>query len=204
MSSIGVYSNTDKCEPRREDDFYPTPWEATEAILKREDKRIWQMTGGRLWESSCGEGHISEVLKEHGFTVFSTDLIDRGYGQGGVDFLTTKALPHGVQGIFTNPPFDISEGFIRHALTGLGVPYMALLLKAHYFHADCRVKLFRDYPPARVYPCAWRIDFTGGGANHTDCSWYIWDSQSWADGLEDTAYKNPLEKPLVRGMANLL
>lgn len=199
MSSIGVYANTDKCDARREDDFYPTPWEATEAIIKREGQRIHQVTGGRLWEPACGTGDMAEVLNQHDFVVCSTDLIDRGYGQGGVDFLKTPILPHGVRGIVTNPPFNISEGFIRHALTTLRVPYMALLLKAQYFHADCRIPLFRDFRPARVYPCGWRIDFTGGGANHMDCSWFIWD------GRDDwTEYCDPLEKPLVRGMANLL
>jgi hypothetical protein len=32
-------------------------------------------------------GSISEVLIEHGHDVISTDLVDRGYGTGGVDFL---------------------------------------------------------------------------------------------------------------------
>lgn len=40
----------------------------------------------KVWEPSCGEGHLSEWLVRNGHDVLSTDLIDRGYGTGGVDF----------------------------------------------------------------------------------------------------------------------
>lgn len=37
-----------------------------------------------VWECSCGQGHLSEVLNKNGYNVKSTDLIDRGYGIGGL------------------------------------------------------------------------------------------------------------------------
>ena len=40
-----------------------------------------------VWECACGTGCLSERLKDHGHDVVSTDLVDRGYGTGGVDFL---------------------------------------------------------------------------------------------------------------------
>jgi hypothetical protein len=58
---------------------------------------------GTIWEPACGDGAISKVLEAAGYDVISTDLIDRGFGQGGVDFLkTTKALG---RNIVTNPPY---------------------------------------------------------------------------------------------------
>jgi len=37
---------------------------------------------GQIWEPACGDGAISRVLEAAGYQVISTDLIDRGYGQG--------------------------------------------------------------------------------------------------------------------------
>ena len=34
-----------------------------------------------ILEPCCGEGHISNVLKDAGHIVTSSDLIDRGYGE---------------------------------------------------------------------------------------------------------------------------
>ena len=64
-----------------ENDYYATEPKATELLLELEQFSPY------IWEPACGEGHISKVLEEHGHTVVSTDLIDRGFGTGDVDFL---------------------------------------------------------------------------------------------------------------------
>jgi|GEM_PF-4593691 len=70
------------CDHRVKDDFYPTPDEVTKALI-----REWPDMGSHIWECACGDGAMSKVLERSGKTVVSTDLVDRGYGQGGVDFL---------------------------------------------------------------------------------------------------------------------
>lgn len=78
-------------------EFYPTPPEATRALLSVERFE------GSIWEPACGDGAISRELEAAGYEVISTDLIDRGYGTGGVDFLkTTEPL---ARNIVTNPPY---------------------------------------------------------------------------------------------------
>ncbi len=59
---------------RVKNDYYATPPEVTRAILDEE------VLEGSILEPACGEGHISEVLKEYypSQEVISTDLIDRG------------------------------------------------------------------------------------------------------------------------------
>lgn len=69
---------------RANNDFYATDPKAVEELLKVET------FSSPIWECACGAGHISEVLKHHGYEVFSTDLIDRGYGEGCLDFLTCE------------------------------------------------------------------------------------------------------------------
>lgn len=63
-------------------DFYPTPSWATKALIDHEDFE------GSIWEPACGDGAISKTLEGYGgYDVTSTDLYDRGYGEGGVDFI---------------------------------------------------------------------------------------------------------------------
>lgn len=58
---------------RAENDYYATPFEATRAILERE-----QLVGSIL-EPAAGEGHISKVLRDYypESNIVSTDLVQR-------------------------------------------------------------------------------------------------------------------------------
>lgn len=93
---------------REEHDYYATSPEAAEWLIKIED------LDNNIWECACGAGHLSKVLEEHGFNVKSTDLIDRGYGEGGVDFFEQSELFNG--DIVTNPPYKYAQQFVEHAL----------------------------------------------------------------------------------------
>ena len=172
---------------REKDDFYPTPREATEALL---DSGIVGHLK-RVWEPACGDGAISRVLQARGATVVNTDLVDRGFGESGVDFLETNHLF--APAIITNPPFKLAEQFIRHGLD-LGAETMAMLLKATFWNAASRLALFRDHQPAVVAPLTRRLDFTGGGAPTMDCVWVVWGA-GWA---RSTTHFRPLAKPAPR------
>ena len=72
---------------REKDDFYATHPKTTMTFL---DAFGLELDGKSILEPACGSGHISRVLC-HYFPIsdiVSTDLVDRGYGQGGIDFLT--------------------------------------------------------------------------------------------------------------------
>ncbi|WP_041787782.1 hypothetical protein [Rhodomicrobium vannielii] len=56
-------------------EFYPTPPEATRALLSVE------RFDGPIWEPACGTGWISEELIAAGYDVLSTDLVNYGYGR---------------------------------------------------------------------------------------------------------------------------
>ena len=169
---------------RAENDFYPTPVEATEALL-RWLPHHWKQP---VWEPACGDGAISRQLSARGMTVNSTDLIDRGYGEGGVDFLKMRSTV--CNSIITNPPFNLAEAFIRKT-KDLGIQYVAMLLKAHYWHAKKRLPLFQEWPPAYVLPLTWRLDFLGMGSPPMDMSWHVWLPEH-----RFTTYR-PLSKPIL-------
>jgi hypothetical protein len=109
---------------RKGRDFYATPTWVTDALLRHVRFR------GPIWEPCCGDGAMSRVLQDHGYDVVSTDLVERGFGTPGVDFLACRTVPGGCRSIVTNPPYGDSGshtgqsksssamlGFLRHAMT---------------------------------------------------------------------------------------
>ena len=108
---------------RQSQDFYPTPGWVTEALLKNVKLR------GPVWEPCCGDGAMARVLERAGHKVVATDLVDRGFGRGGVDFFECSSFPAGCRTMVTNPPYGDGgqlgrptagshglQTFIRHAL----------------------------------------------------------------------------------------
>ncbi len=96
---------------RVDNDYYATPPQSTQALLE-----VLELNGSML-EPACGEGHISEVLKENypDNEIVSTDLVDRGYGVGGIDFLE-KEYDRTFDNVITNPPFKYMRGFVEKSL----------------------------------------------------------------------------------------
>lgn len=155
-------------------DFYPTPPEGTRALLSVE------RFAGAIWEPACGDGAISKVLAAHGYNVVSTDLIYRGYGTGGVNFLaetTTRA-----RNIVTNPPYGsgLADAFVQHALrltTPVGGTVAMLLNLASLAH-PARHRQWTRRPPAAVYILddltCWPNGIERGfAAEHRYC-WAVW------------------------------
>jgi hypothetical protein len=128
-------------------DFYATPPEATRALLSIEH------FDGTIWEPACGAGAIAEVLAEAGYEVLSTDLIDRGYGISGVDFLreTAPRAKH----VVTNPPYGggVADKFIGKALTFANQTggKVAMLLDLASLCHPSRHPRFIASPPAALY-----------------------------------------------------
>lgn len=94
-----------------------------------------------MWEVACGEGHLSERLKEYGHEVYSTDLIDRGYGVGGIDFLECPDKWDG--DILTNPPYKFAQQFVEHGLELVNDDSKVFMfLKLQFLEGKARRKLF--------------------------------------------------------------
>lgn len=125
---------------RERNDYYATEPKALELLLNLES------FSNLVWEPACGEGHLSEVLREHGYHVISTDLIDRGYGEGGVDFLTQTECFSG--DIITNPPYKYAKEFVEKSLEIVKLGRrVAMFLKLQFLEGKARRKLFEKHPP---------------------------------------------------------
>lgn len=87
--TLGASNHSNK--EREIDDFYATDPHALQIFLEKikEDNIELHKT---IWECACGKGHLSEVLKKHNYNVYSTDKVNRGYGDKQIDFLKEKNL----------------------------------------------------------------------------------------------------------------
>jgi hypothetical protein len=97
----------------RKNDLYETPPCATRALIPFLDK------DQVIWEPACGPGAIVRELRDAGFVVHATDLVDYGLegAWGGVDFLMERPdRRRRWEVIVTNPPFKLADQFTRHAL----------------------------------------------------------------------------------------
>ena len=137
-------------------DFYQTPPSATKALLDKED---FDKT---VWECACGTGAISKVLEEYHYQVISEDLISRGYGHSGLDFLKTKQKK--AESLITNPPFKLSVAFWKKCIE-LDIRKYAFLLRLQWLEGQQRSKLFKEHPFKRLYVFSKRIELTKAGKN---------------------------------------
>lgn len=157
-------------------DFFPTPAWATHALIDNERFE------GDIWESACGNGAMSDVLEVTGNRIISTDLYDRGYGEGDVDFLDTNRRS---ANIITNPPYNAAEGFVRSGLQAADCKFALLLRLAFLEGANRQRTIFTDAPPSRVWVFSERITFYPAGVvqkgtGTTAYAWFVWDKDTSA------------------------
>ena len=171
MSSfIGMHNQVG--ESREQSDYYATQPTAAEWLIKLEE------LDDNIWECACGEGHLSKVFETHGFNVRSTDLVDRGFGQGGVDFLQCSEPWNG--DIVTNPPYKYAQEFIEHALSLVeNGNKVCMFLKVQFLEGKRRERLYKDNPPKTIWVSRARIK-CGKNGNFSSSSmvafaWYVWE-----------------------------
>ena len=141
---------------RQTEDYYATPDIATELLCELET------FSKDILEPACGQGAISKVLKKHGYNVESMDLIDRGYGEGGVDFLQYDEVVD--KDIITNPPYSLAVEFVEHAMDIVTDGHkVAFFLKLTFLEGEKRRALFKKYPPKKIYVSVSRIDCAKNG-----------------------------------------
>ena len=143
---------------------------STGMLILRRNNKIF-ITG------NCGQGHLAKVFEQHGYNVKSTDLIDRGFGTGGVDFLACEDKFDG--DIVTNPPYKYAQEFIEHALALVNDGNkVCMFLKVQFLEGKGRRELFDKYPPKCVWVSSSRIK-CGKNGNFAESmvayAWYVWE-----------------------------
>lgn len=161
---------------REQNDFYATEPKAVECLLEK------VQFAENIWECACGKGHISKVLEQNGHKVKSTDLIDRGFGEDGVDFLL-GTFDRFDGDIITNPPYKFATEFVYRALDLVGDGNkVAMFLRVQFLEGKQRRKLFDKFPPKTILVpssrlnCAKSADFDTHKTNGAVCyAWFVWE-----------------------------
>lgn len=170
-------------EDREENDYYATDPKAIDLLLK------YETFNHHIWECACGEGHLSERLQEYGYSVLSTDLIDRKYKHLNccLDFLDHDFKYCG--DIITNPPYKYCSEFILKALDCIENGHkVAMFLKLQTLEGQDRYKkIYSKYPPKTIYvfvkrvQCAKNGEFKGSSA--VCYAWFVWEKGYTGDTI---------------------
>jgi predicted RNA methylase len=137
-----------KHKDREKNDFYATPPEEVANLLSRE--KLY----GTILDNSCGIGHITKkVAKAYPENkVIATDLINRGYGIGGLDFLSNDyPYVNNIDTIIMNPPFKLITPFVTKSLE-IANKKVILFARMQFLESQTRYnKIFKSNKPNRIY-----------------------------------------------------
>jgi len=165
MKSLNIVGHNFKGD-RVDNDFYPTPEISTIKLLEKESFI------GSIWECACGDGAISDPLIKAGYDVYSSDLIDRGYGEV-KDFLTTNEK---IDNIITNPPFKLSLEFALHGLKTVNNKLVLFQKLVFLEGVKRKKKLFSLNKLKNIYVISNRLKFKGYKTGGLMCfAWFVFD-----------------------------
>lgn len=156
---------------RNANDFYIEPRWCIEALIKAVPFR------GGIHDPACGTGKIPITFMAKGFFASGSDLIDRGFGSSGINFL--KDI-HAYENVVTNPPYNLSEEFIINSLAHTK-RRTAILARIAFLASQKRHALFTECPPEKVVILSRRPSIPPGGhgiipqGGKTDFCWIVWN-----------------------------
>lgn len=160
-------------------DYYPTPEWTVQELLDREH------FSGVCWEPACGKGNISKILQKNGLDVYSTDILDYGFGIPNIDFLNHNCLFNGghkpVNNIITNPPFNLAIDFIKTSKV-FSSHKIAMFLKTTFLEGVERKEMWQDtrFAFKKMYQFSRRVSFGKENKTHKSggmmaFAWFVWD-----------------------------
>lgn len=180
FKTLGASSHTE--EARETNDYYATQPKAVKILLENE------CFSDTIWEPACGGGHVADVLKEAGYTVRCSDLIDREYpGTEVIDFLSVSGC-NNTDDIITNPPYKYAKEFVEKALE-VSKPgtKIAMFLKLQFLEGQARKELFLKNPPKVIYVSSSRLGCAKNGEFRINkagelmiesavaYAWFVWE-----------------------------
>lgn len=181
FKTLGASSHT--TEEREQNDYYATQPKAVKLLL--ENERFSDI----IWEPACGGGHVADVLKDYGYNVKVSDLVDRGYPETEVlDFLSITGCSTNSYDIITNPPYKYAKEFVEKSLElSTDGTKIAMFLKLQFLEGQARKELFLTNPPKVVYVSSSRLGCAKNGEfkvgkdgelaieSAVAYAWFVWE-----------------------------
>lgn len=177
MREGGKLAGGNPARGRATNDFYATHPDSVKALLAVEEIIYPAL------EPACGEGHISQLLDGD---VTSSDLIDRGYGNVGFDFLKEKNFfDRKYQTVITNPPFSLFQEFVERALE-IANKKVIMFGKLQALEGQKRATFLQNTPLKTVYVFKKRQQPMRNGKEYDEITgkkmsstmafaWFVWE-----------------------------
>ena len=176
-------AGTSTTRERAKNDYYATPYQATEMLLDE------VKFSGNFLEPCVGGGHIVDVIKRYypDECVYGVDIVDRGYPNTLVaDFLKHDFLGQKFDNVVTNPPFSLAQEFLEKCMEVVNDGgKIAMFLKIQFLEGAKRREMFKKYPPKYIYvfvkrQAPWNngspVDEKGKSWSSTMCfAWFVWE-----------------------------
>jgi hypothetical protein len=157
--------------PRREGDFYPTPQDVADRIVRSMDRHDLIMPGARVLEPSAGDGAFVRAVRERAPSAYIVALepSDRVLACKGVADMAKPmrleeiVIPEQARFdlIIGNPPYNLAAEHVRLCLDLLAPEgRLVFLLRLGFLASKGRRRLFEQHPPERVDVLAERPSFS--------------------------------------------
>lgn len=176
---LGASNHTFK--ERQSEDFYATDPIAAELLLEVESNLF------NIYEPCCGQGHLAKVFDKYGKLGRASDLVDRGYGDGNIDFFFEKSWNGD---IVTNPPYSLAKEVTEHALSIVNKGRkVCMFLKVQFLEGKERKLFFMRTPPQTIYVsssriiCAMNGDFDKYPSSAIAYAWFVWEKGYQGDTI---------------------
>lgn len=125
-------------EDREINDYYKTDPKALEVFLDKLEEDGVKLSKN-IWEPACGDCGLSDVLNKREYSVFSSDIVNRGsmLQHLTIDFFKMTEPWDG--DILTNPPYSMATQFVQHSLELVtDHRYVIMFLKIQFLESQNR------------------------------------------------------------------
>lgn len=177
-NQVSKYLHFNSKAKRESNDFY-----ATHPSCARDLMRV-ESFNHNVCDPCAGLGHLIEPFKESGYNVIASDIINRGYGVGNIDFLTEdfNSIYTTPSDFIINPPYKLLLPFVTKCIQ-LTVNKVAVLMPLRYLSGKERNNFYIDNPPKTVYAYIERIQLAKNGdferyqkgQSLETYAWVIWE-----------------------------
>ena len=171
---------------REKNDYYATDCNTLIPIIDNSSIDI----DHNIREPACWEWHLSKFLEWVGFNVLSSDLINRWYWKGWVDFL--KCNKKWRWDILTNPPYKYAQEFVEKWLSLVNNWNLVIMfLKLQFLEWQKRKEMFIKWWLRNVLVfskrqmCAKNWEFEKYKSNAIAYWWFVWEKwYSWKPTID--------------------
>lgn len=171
MSQLPGRLRSEHARDRWDNDFYVEPASCVHSLF--DTVHFY----GSIHDPCCGHGNVVTVAKQRWLEATGSDLRDRGFGETGIDFFA-DSRPR--RNIISNPPYNLLEQFIHHALA-VAERKVAVVVRLPFLAGQKRLQsLYRVHKPMAVIVLSKRPSMPPGGTDiparggTSDYCWCLW------------------------------